>query len=247
MTKKRITFDELDSYISAINAAEDLDQVLDVLQKQINKFGLGKLSYWLRWSGHENNEPIFLSTYPDNFIEHYLNNDYQAHDMVGRLSTEKNTPFIWSDIQKELSITAIQEKLFDESASVGMRSGASIPIHGPNQIKATFSVANDANNADFEALFNFHRHEVHILATYAHEKIMRLSTEQPLSHINLTVKETEILTWVARGKTYWEIGIILTIQEDTVKKHMANICKKLNVSNSAHAVSKSVIHGLIVP
>lgn len=247
MPKSRITFEELDNYIAAINAATDLDEILDILQKQVSAFGFGKLTYWLRWPSQETKRPIFISTYPVEFIDHYLENDYQTHDMVGRLSAEKNTPFTWSDIEKELKITRMQEQIFADSSSVGLKSGGSIPIHGPHQIKATFSIANDANSAEFEKLFNYHRHELHILATYAHEKIMGLALEQPLAHLELSSREIEILTWVARGKTYWEIGVILSIQEDTVKKHMQHICQKLSVSNSAHAVSKAVIHGLIIP
>jgi len=247
MSNNRITFEELDSYIAAINGATDLDEILNILQKQINIFGFDKLTYWLRWPSKETKEPVFISSYPLKYIEHYIESEFQSHDMVGRFSTEKNTPFVWSDISKELPITRMQQTIFDDSRSVGLRSGGSIPIHGPHQIKATFSITSDVAHEEFDKLFNFHRHELHILATYAHEKIMALGINNPLKNVSLSAREAEILTWVARGKTYWEVGVILCIQEDTVKKHMVNICRALKVSNSSHAVSKAVIHGLIIP
>ena len=247
MQKQRITFDELESYIRAIDRATDLESILNILQKQIEIFGFNRMTYWVRWPSFETKKPVFISTYPDVFINHYLENDFQSHDMVGRLSNEKNTPFAWSHIEDTFEVTRMQKVLFDASQSVGMKAGGSIPIHGPLQIKATFSVTNDLSQKDFDELFLFHRHELHILATYAHEKIMSFGIDDPIRNINLTARETEILAWVARGKTYWEIGEILSIQEDTVKKTMFNLFKKLNVSNKSHAVAKAVIYGLIIP
>ena len=243
----RLTFETLDNYIDAIDRAFDLDQILEVLQKQVNTFGFDRLTYWVRWPSFETKKPVYISTYPVHFIEHYIANDYQSHDMVGRYSTQKNTPFSWSDLSKVLPITKMQMMLFDDSRAAGMKSGGSIPIHGPNQIQATFSVVSDADIKEFDKLFKHHRHELHILATYAHEKIMELGIDKSVNDLSLTPRETEILTWVARGKTYWEIGKILNIQEDTVKKHMQRTFALLRVSNNTHAVAKAIINGLIIP
>ena len=63
----------------------------------------------------------------------------------------------------------------------------------------------------------------------------------------MTTRELEVLSWVSRGKTYWEIGRILNIQEDTVKKHMKKACTLLDAANSSQAVAKGVYYGLITP
>jgi len=243
----RLTFEELDNYLSAIRRASELDQIIDILHRQINIFGFEYFTYWLRWADTEEREPVFLSTYPDKFIEHYIANDFQSHDMVGRYSMQKNTPFRWTDISKIMPITKMQKVLFDDSQSVGMKSGGSVPIHGPNQTQATFSVCSNISDKEFNELFNYHHHELHIIATYAHEKIMELDLHSGINDVSLTSRETEILTWVSRGKTYWEIGLILKIQEDTVKKHMQRIFRLLQVHNSTHAVAKAIINGLIIP
>jgi transcriptional regulator EpsA len=54
----------------------------------------------------------------------------------------------------------------------------------------------------------------------------------------LTERESEILKWVALGKTNPEIGSILDISAFTVKNHMQRVFKKLDVSNRAQAVGK---------
>jgi len=53
--------------------------------------------------------------------------------------------------------------------------------------------------------------------------------------LDISERETEILCWVAMGKTNPEIGSILEISEFTVKNHMQRLFKKLNVTNRVQA------------
>lgn len=69
----------------------------------------------------------------------------------------------------------------------------------------------------------------------------------PIGSIHLTPREIEVLVWTAKGKTKWEIGQLLSISEDTVKKHMASACNRLEASNKTHAVAVALLHGLIIP
>ena len=55
---------------------------------------------------------------------------------------------------------------------------------------------------------------------------------------NLSDRESQILHWVAMGKTNPEIASILQISSFTVKNHMQRVFKKLDVTNRAQAVSK---------
>ena len=55
---------------------------------------------------------------------------------------------------------------------------------------------------------------------------------------HLTERESEVLHWVAMGKTNPEIASILKISSFTVKNHMQRVFKKLDVTNRAQAVSK---------
>jgi transcriptional regulator EpsA len=55
----------------------------------------------------------------------------------------------------------------------------------------------------------------------------------------LSAREQEIMEWVQRGKTNYEIGIILDISTFTVKNHLQRIFRKLDVTNRAQAVGKA--------
>jgi len=56
----------------------------------------------------------------------------------------------------------------------------------------------------------------------------------------LTGREQEILKWIHIGKSNIEIGLILGISPFTVKNHVQNILRKLNVQNRTQAVGKGI-------
>jgi DNA-binding CsgD family transcriptional regulator len=61
----------------------------------------------------------------------------------------------------------------------------------------------------------------------------------------LTDRETEVLTWVGRGKTSSEIATILGVSTRTIDFHCAQAMGRLDVMNRAQAVAKAVAGGLI--
>lgn len=65
------------------------------------------------------------------------------------------------------------------------------------------------------------------------------------AEIPITLREREILQWLHQGKTNWEIAGILDISPLTVKNHVQNILRKLNVQNRSHAVVKATQMGLV--
>jgi DNA-binding CsgD family transcriptional regulator len=54
----------------------------------------------------------------------------------------------------------------------------------------------------------------------------------------LSTRETEILRWLAEGKSNYEVGCILGISAATVKNHLQRIYRTLGVSNRAHALAR---------
>jgi len=64
--------------------------------------------------------------------------------------------------------------------------------------------------------------------------------------IALTARETEVLRWVANGKSAIEIGGILKIAKRTVDEHVQTAVRKLGASNRTHAVALALRDGVIV-
>jgi DNA-binding NarL/FixJ family response regulator len=63
-----------------------------------------------------------------------------------------------------------------------------------------------------------------------------------LSEAALTPRETEVLSWLAKGKTNRDIGDILGMSHRTVNKHLEHIFEKLGVETRAAATALAIGH-----
>jgi DNA-binding NarL/FixJ family response regulator len=66
------------------------------------------------------------------------------------------------------------------------------------------------------------------------------SSSDPLLKLNLTPRTAETLLWLAQGKTNHDIATILGITESTVKKHVQEIFKKLDVETRSAATVRAL-------
>lgn len=64
-------------------------------------------------------------------------------------------------------------------------------------------------------------------------------------HVHLREREVETLTWAARGKTFEEIGTILSLSKRTVEFHLDNARRKLGVATRTQALIKAATGNLI--
>lgn len=70
--------------------------------------------------------------------------------------------------------------------------------------------------------------------------------EQPIAHtITLSIRESEILKWSARGFSRADIGERLNISLHTVDFHIRHVMKRLDAKNITSAVVMALNLGLI--
>ena len=62
---------------------------------------------------------------------------------------------------------------------------------------------------------------------------------------DLTTRQSEILTLVAQGLTYPQIGEALHLSEVTVRYHMRQILERLHLKNRAQVIAYAARHGLM--
>jgi len=78
------------------------------------------------------------------------------------------------------------------------------------------------------------------------ENLFRVTAEDEAGQIKalqdrfeLTLREAEVLIWIAKGKSNKDIGEILGLSPRTVNKHLEQIFVKLGVENRASAAVRA--------
>ncbi|MDX8382229.1 MAG: response regulator transcription factor [Ghiorsea sp.] len=99
-----------------------------------------------------------------------------------------------------------------------------------------------------DAILTLMKGESAISPEIARLLIKRFKTVNPIEDaVNnpLTERENEVLRWIAKGYSYDEIANILEVSANTVRSHIRNIYKKLEVSSRSEAVFEATNLGIL--
>ena len=72
-----------------------------------------------------------------------------------------------------------------------------------------------------------------------------LLIDDPKDDFSLSKREIEVLEQLSKGEDYIKIANLLFISPATVRKHIENIYKKLEVHNKVQAIQKAIKHKII--
>lgn len=235
---------DLDEFILALRAAKSLDELNEIATTTFARFGITAHTYGgARLPRSGSTEQVIFTTYPDDWAAYYVEQGYQQRDPVVARGMGGLLPFQWS----ELTPSKAERVVFEEGRTVGLNSGLSVPVHGAAGEFALISLASSMSQSEFSAFAGAHQHFLHLAAIYYHAAVadftaMKFDADQA---IRLTRRESEVLTWIAKGKTAWEISELLRISESTVVFHVENAKRKLGVFGRSYAVAKAIRLGLI--
>jgi LuxR family quorum sensing-dependent transcriptional regulator len=157
-------------------------------------------------------------------------------DQLIRQMNVTSDPFRWRDTRPTAGPAA--RKVLDEATEYGMNDGFALPIYGAEGAMIGITIAAehyDLDKRDEAAL--------HMAAIYFHAKFSRFRMRTPTAPkvSKLTPRERECLSWVASGKTDWEISQILNISEQTAHEYVQNAISKLNATTRAQAVAVAML------
>ena len=238
----------IEPFLERLRTLQDLDSIYEALSTQLSDLGFSSFAYHVvRPPGGQWARRV-LSSYPWSWLVHYDEADYANVDPVVDGAARSMLPFKWDEILQGRRLSGKARRVFNEARDFGLRNGITVPIHGPEGGIATFNFSGDLGKAQLGDVWRAHRHDLHLIAHYAHDAILRcVYSSARREPIRLTERERECLLWTARGKTAWEVAQIMTVSYDTVLFHVRNAMAKLDVHSKHHAVVKAILFGLIVP
>ena len=125
----------------------------------------------------------------------------------------------------------------------GLRDSIVVPLFGPNQRD---SVAVCMFDAPVKNKHDDLIGEIVIALRRAHYKICLLVIRDHARKIKLSKRESEVLHWMARGKSNPDIATILGISAETVDTYVRRLYPKLGVHDRVTAVAEGIARGLVL-
>ena len=215
-------------HIEGQRSADDLNAVV---KRSIAVFGYQNHCFVLPRSSATPalRERKLIMSWPQDWFRQY--DRWVKDDAVANAFRSMRSSFRWSDlnIQAAASLRIMQMA----SDDFDMKKGLGIPIFGLDALEAGLSFSGpDLDDTD-EANF-----AVELIGIYAFNHYTKLRTAQRKPA--LTPRQREMMTWVAAGKTAWDISVIMSVSQDTVNKTLAAAMRNLEVVTRAQAIAEAL-------
>lgn len=231
----------LKAIIEAIQQQDSTRAILDILQQAIGTYGFR--SFFISGLPDANmdiGDAVLLYGGNTAWYDHYVKMGYMRHDYIARHCMTTSLPFDWDEAPYDPVTEPEMHALKIEAGKHGLTGGLCIPIHVEGALEGGVSLVGDPKGLDEQQ-----RLELHMLALYTYGHLRYLH-RQPEPDRIITLREAEVLKWVAAGKTASEIAEITGLSARTINQHCENAQKRLGTSNRVQTVVEAVRRKLIV-
>ena len=236
----RIAFE----FAEEVDRLSDPDEVANSTRRTMTIFGLQLFGFFARVPNPgEPFENIGLAKQTPEMAEWlkiYDDGRYAEIDPIARRLRHAFVPFEHDEVPYGSNPRAVE--LRQRRRDFGFASGLSVPIFGPTGSTGYVSYAIFKGlKPDLPA----HKRTFHLMTLYAADRICSLRSAGSAHKPIVTNRQREVLTWVAAGKSAWEIGEILNISARTVEEHAQRVLQRLGAVNRTQAVAIAIRDRLI--
>ena len=231
-------------FVQDIERLSTTGEIMDAMGALLKKHGFEYHCVSFLATATETLEDVLLSNrLPEEWLKLYIEREYVHDDPAFRYAKTVVRPFRWFkesayDPEREPRAAEVVQRARD----FGILDGFLIPVASTAGRMGQIWFGGrtlDLPERQFPAL--------HLMAIYAFDRILKLRGSPARHQASLTPREREILTWVANGKSTWEIGEALHISSRTVKEHIKHLCPKLGAVSRTQAVMIAVRDKIIQP
>jgi DNA-binding CsgD family transcriptional regulator len=230
------------TFVEECQRATSIDQLSDKFLSEMARLGFPHVAL----SSHVDplKPPpgaVMILRYPPSWVEHYSAEHCQTYDPVFEAAMRRSRPFHWDEPSFLDALTPTQRQLLNEGSEAGVAHGFTIPVRGPDALPASCSLIPDPDGVDPR-----HYPLIHYMSVFMHETSRRLHAAPIISIApQLTRRERECLTLVARGKSDWVISTLLGVSEKAVSRTIERARAKFGVATRTQAIVRALYSGAI--
>jgi DNA-binding CsgD family transcriptional regulator len=177
--------------------------------------------------------------YPTEWLDLYFKRDFQKIDPIVIENFGSFKLQYWADTYKT---RRPPEEFVSIAEDFGLKTGYTYGLRNlKKNAGSLFSISGRSVKKDIRSQIILE----HIVPHFHEALCATLINKQDPRNVCTTSREKEILCWLTRGKSSWDISKILRISERTVNFHIYNIMQKFGAVNRPQMVAIAVQMGVV--
>ncbi|MEM7489664.1 MAG: autoinducer binding domain-containing protein [Pseudomonadota bacterium] len=182
-------------------------------------------------------------TYKKDWVETYIEEDFQTIDPVVLSCFNKFTPADW----KGMDWSGRQARmLMAEGVAHGVgNQGVTLPLRGPGGQFAVLTLNDQTNDDNWARFTRGVLNDLLLVGHYVNERAIALEGRRDVPIQALSPREADSLTLLASGLGRAQVAERLRISENTLRVYIEGARFKLNANNTVHAVATAMSRGMI--
>lgn len=230
--------DTIEKFLEPLGRVDTEVNLLNEFKSFAQYFSLSHVAlFCVGITGRADEEPSLAVTYSNEWIQHYVDENFANVDPVLTMGFNSMLPIDWRDIPA--SGRKVRQ-MFGEAGEFGIgRQGITFSVKGRNSERALFSINSDMKNWEWDSFLNGYLRLLQLYSFEAFEAYLRTRGIERET-VLLAKREIECLKWISAGKTASETADILNLSERTVRFYLETARYKLKANTVAQAVAKAI-------
>lgn len=233
-----------EEYARAIENAADLNELANAVEAIAREMGFRYFALTHHVDIPRAPQPaVRLDNYPPDWVAFFDAQRLGPSDPVHRASQLTNAGFCWSDLANMIDLSPRDRDILRRSRRAGIGDGFTVPAHVPGESAGSCSFATAKGKVIRVEWLPL----VHHVGALAFNRARQLSGIRELAadRPRLTDRQRDCLFWAARGKTDYEIAIILGLSHETVIQHVKQARGRYGIAKRAQLAVHALFDGTL--
>jgi LuxR family transcriptional activator of conjugal transfer of Ti plasmids len=220
------------------------DKLLNNFKYLIHRAGIDKFAYF-SIPNDSNLAVTVISDYPAEWLDRYISNQYTKIDPTVSIARVTDNPFTWAYSREIITNTKALNQYWGEASEFNLKNGVSFPLEDmANLTGFGFSLVDEK---DSNLWLKHHKSELVVLTRLFHFKFSQLTqrTKQLDVFNNISARELECAQWLSTGLTAMKVAHKMNITERTVRYHLGQLKRKLNLQTKEEIIASLAYHKII--
>ncbi|MEY8883053.1 autoinducer binding domain-containing protein [Donghicola sp. XS_ASV15] len=228
--------------LDRIRAIPDETAVNAFVKSLCDVFDVTQSAYFLMQpDGHTR----VYGTFPQEWIEGFFANGLDRHDPIVLACFNRYLPIDWQDLDWS---SRQAQMIYQFALEHGLGpNGYTVPIRGPRGQYAALSLCAGGSAADWREKWEGEMSNLMTICQFLNARILEIDPtlcSEPRKA--LSPREVDAMSFLARGMSRAQIAVKLDISEHTLRAYIESARRKLDATNTTHAVAKAIAHGFIL-